>query len=210
MKQLNFKFSFDIDFSFILCMSSIQAWARLCSWTNGWALEEAVQHSQNTWGLATRSRMCLICDPLFQRLWLGVSLQRPRLETPFPQPCPPERRALACVWIKRWDTHAYAMQTPWEAVSSARAFVKLTTRVQTGKDQLHHWSFFLRMHAKWNASSIIFNAHTAVGVQGDGDFFTMSGQCLIGRVVNDLLDDVQWIIGAGVHSWSLLHRLEAF
>ena len=43
-----------------------------------------------------------------------------------------------------------------------------------------------------------------------GDFFAVTGQRFIGGVVDDFLDDVQRIVGAGVHAGSLFDRLESF
>ena len=107
-------------------------------------------------------------------------------------------------------THPNPMQAARKAIGASRALVKLATRVQTGKDELDHWSTLFGMQAKRDAPSIVLHAHRSVGVQNDFDFFAMPGQGLVGRVVEHLLDDVQGIVSTGVHPWTLLDRLESF
>jgi hypothetical protein len=44
----------------------------------------------------------------------------------------------------------------------------------------------------------------------DPDFFAETGQRLVGRVVEHLLDDVQRVVGPGVHARALLDGLQSF
>ena len=104
---------------------------------------------------------------------------------------------------------AHAVQTAGEAVRAAIAFVELAASVQACKDQLHHGSVFFRVQAKGNAAAIVFHTDGAVAVQCDLDFFTVSGQCFVRRVVDHLLHDVQGVVGAGVHAGALLDGLQA-
>jgi hypothetical protein len=48
-----------------------------------------------------------------------------------------------------------------------------------------------------------------VGVQRDLDLLAVAGQGLVGRVVQHFLDDVQRVVGAGVHARPLLDGLQA-
>ena len=102
------------------------------------------------------------------------------------------------------------MQAAREAVSAALALVKLATGMQAGEHQFNHRRFFFGVHAKRNATAIVFDADRAVAVQLHGDFFAVSGQRFVGGVVDHLLDDVQGVVGAGVHARALLDRLQAF
>ena len=47
-------------------------------------------------------------------------------------------------------------------------------------------------------------------MDGHLDLFTVTTQGLIGRVVQHFLDDVQWVVGAGVHARTLFYGLQAF
>ena len=70
--------------------------------------------------------------------------------------------------------HADAVQAAGEAVSPALAFVKFAASVQAGENDLDDGHFFLWVHAKGDAPSIVFNAHRAIGVQDDSDFFAVT------------------------------------
>ena len=78
---------------------------------------------------------------------------------------------------------AHAVQSTGEAVGAALAFVELTASVQSGENDLNDGYFFLWVHAKGNATAVVFDADRAVRVQGDGDFFAVAGQRLVGGVV---------------------------
>ena len=102
------------------------------------------------------------------------------------------------------------MQTAREAVGAALAFVKFATRVQAGEHQLNHRSVFLGVHAKRNATAVVFNRDRSVGVQHHLDFFAVACQRLVSGIVQHLLNDVQWVVSAGVHARALLDGLQAF
>ena len=108
------------------------------------------------------------------------------------------------------DADTHAVQAAGEAVGAAAAFVKLTARMQPGKHEFDHRGFFLWVHTKRNTAPVVVYADGAIGKQGDSDFFAVTGQRFIGGVVDDFLDDVQRVVGAGVHAGSLLDRLESF
>ena len=101
------------------------------------------------------------------------------------------------------------MQAAGETVSAALPLVELAPRVQAGEDQFDNGCFFLGMHAKGNATAIVFHADRGIGMQGDLDFFAVSGQGFIGRVVQHFLDDVQRVVGPGVHAGPLFDGLES-
>ena len=56
---------------------------------------------------------------------------------------------------------------------------------------------------------IVIDAYRTVSEQGNRDFFAKTGQGLVCCVVDHLLDDVQRVVGAGVHAGPLLDRLES-
>ena len=45
-------------------------------------------------------------------------------------------------------------------------------------------------------------------MQGNLQFFAVAGKRLIGRVVEYFLNDVQRVVGAGIHPWPLFDGLE--
>ena len=101
------------------------------------------------------------------------------------------------------------MQATRKAVRTSVALVELAARMQAGKDQLDHRGTFFRVQAKGNATAVVFHTDGAVGVQGEFDFFAESGQSLVGGVVDHLLQDVQGVVGTGVHAGTLLDGLQA-
>ena len=105
--------------------------------------------------------------------------------------------------------HAHAVQTTREAVGAARALVELAARMQAGKDELDHGRFFFRMQAKRNTAAIVLDADRAIAMQRDLDLFAIARQRFVGRVVQHFLDDVQRVVGAGVHARPLFDRLQA-
>ena len=82
--------------------------------------------------------------------------------------------------------------------------------MQAGEHQFNDRGFFFGMHAERNAAPVVVYADGAVGKQGDSDFFAVPGQRFIGGVVYDFLDDVQRVVGAGVHARTLFDRFESF
>ena len=82
--------------------------------------------------------------------------------------------------------------------------------MQSREHQFNDGRFFFGVHAKGNAAPIVFDAHRAIAVQLHRDFFAVPCQRFICGVVDHLLDDVQGVVGAGVHARALLDRLQAF
>jgi hypothetical protein len=104
---------------------------------------------------------------------------------------------------------ADAVQAAREAVGAAGALVELAARVQAGEDQLDHRRLLLGMQAEGDAAAIVLDADRGVGVERDLDFLAVAGQRLVGGVVQHFLDDVQRVVGAGVHARTLLDGLQA-
>ena len=82
--------------------------------------------------------------------------------------------------------------------------------MQLGEHQFNHGRVFFGMQAIRNAPAVIFDADRAIAVQRDFDLFAMTGQGLIGRVVQHFLNDVQRIVRARVHAGTLFNRLQSF
>ena len=108
------------------------------------------------------------------------------------------------------DTDPHAVQAARKAVSAALTFVEFATGVQSGEDQFDDGCFFFRMQTKGDTPTIVFNADRGIGVQGDAYFFSKTSQCFVGRVIQHFLDDVQRVVGTGVHARPLLDRLKPF
>ena len=105
--------------------------------------------------------------------------------------------------------HPHAVQTAREAVRPARALVELAPRVQAREHDLDHADALFGMQAKGNAPPIVFHADRAIGVLRHGNALAKPRQRLVGRVVDHLLDDVQGVVGPGVHARTLLDGLQA-
>ena len=101
------------------------------------------------------------------------------------------------------------MQPPRESVCATRTLVEFAAGVKTGEDNFHRRHFFFWMQTDRDAAAIVFNAHAAIFVQSDEDIFAMATERFIRGIVNDLLNDVQWILGTGVHTGSLPDRFES-
>ena len=100
------------------------------------------------------------------------------------------------------------MQAARKAVGTALALVKLATGMQAGEHQLDHRCFFFRMHAKRNAPAIVIHADRPIHMQGHPEFFTVPGECLICRVIEHFLNDMQRVVCTGVHAGPLFDRLQ--
>ncbi len=105
--------------------------------------------------------------------------------------------------------HTHAVQAAREAVGAARALVELAARMQAREDDLHHRHTLFGVQAEGDAAAVVGDGDGAVGVQGQVDALAETGQRLVGGVVDDLLDDVQRVVGAGVHARPLLDGLQA-
>ena len=99
------------------------------------------------------------------------------------------------------------MQATGEAVGAALAFVELAAGVQACEHQFDDRGVFFRVHAKRDAAAVVLDADRSVGVQRDFDLFAVAGQRFVGRVVEHLLQDVQGVVGAGVHARALFDGL---
>ena len=107
------------------------------------------------------------------------------------------------------DRDAHAVQAAREGVRAAALLVELAARVQLREDDLDGRRLLDRMRAHRDAAPVVLDAHRAVGVQRHRDARRVSAQRLVGRVVDDLLDDVQRTIGARVHPRPCAHRLQS-
>src|SRR5690606_16299492 len=81
--------------------------------------------------------------------------------------------------------------------------------MQTRKHQLDHRRMLFRMQAYRNAAPVVFNRYAAVSVQNDFDCGAKARQRLVSRVIDDLLHNMQGIVGAGIHAWPLLDGLKS-
>ncbi|OIQ66616.1 hypothetical protein GALL_518130 [mine drainage metagenome] len=104
--------------------------------------------------------------------------------------------------------HPNPVQAAGKTVGATLQLVELAAGVQAGEHQFDHRRVLLGMQAEGNATPVVFHAHTAVGVQGDGDALAITAQGFVGAVVYDFLDDMQRGVGAGVHARTLAHRLQ--
>jgi len=101
------------------------------------------------------------------------------------------------------------VQAAGEAVGAALALVEFAAGVQAGVHQLNHRCFFFGVHAKGDATPVVLHGDGAVSMDHDLDLFAVAAQGFIGRVVQHFLDDMQRIVGAGIHARALLDGLQA-
>ena len=69
---------------------------------------------------------------------------------------------------------------------------------------------FLGMRANRNTSAVVLNAKAAIGMFDDFNTLCVARQGFIGRIIDDLLNDVQRIFGTRVHARPLTNRLKTF
>ena len=79
--------------------------------------------------------------------------------------------------------------------------------MQAGKHQFYDRGVFFRVHTERNAATVVFNRDGAIAVQYDFDALAVPCQGLVSCIVQDLLHDVQWVVRARVHAWSLFDGL---
>ena len=72
--------------------------------------------------------------------------------------------------------------------------------MQAGEDDLDDRHALFGMQAHRDAPAIVGDLHAAVAQQPDIDVPGKAAQRLVGRVVDDFLDDVQRVFRAGVHA----------
>jgi hypothetical protein len=107
------------------------------------------------------------------------------------------------------DGRADAVQSAGDLVP---ATAELAARVQLGEDELDGADLLHRVDVSRDASSVVLDAHTAVGQEDDVDRVGVAGQSLVDGVVDDLVDEVVQAALAGradVHARPLAHGLQA-
>src|SRR5690606_5230269 len=109
--------------------------------------------------------------------------------------------------------HAHAVQTTGDLVATR---AELAAGVQLGE---HHVQRVLaaelrvRVRTDGDAAAIVFHGEAAVRVDGDRDLRAVTGERLVHRVVDHLVDELVEAVGhrvADVHAGALAHRLTAF
>ncbi len=105
---------------------------------------------------------------------------------------------------------AHAVQTAGDRVAAA---AELAAGVQLGHHRLDAGDAFARHLIDGDASSIVHDAHTAVGQNRHFDVGGVAGQGLVDGVVDDLVHQMVQAArsgGADVHARADAHRLKAF
>ena len=103
--------------------------------------------------------------------------------------------------VNNTDTHP--VQTAREFVIFAR---ELTTRMQTGQDQLNPRHPMFWVDIDWHAPAVVGHANAPVGQQGDFDAIAVSAHGLVNRVIDHLLDQVIGTLRVGVHTGAASNR----
>jgi hypothetical protein len=101
--------------------------------------------------------------------------------------------------------HADAVQTAGDFVVLV---VEFSARVQAREDELDAAHLLLGMDVHRHATAVIGHRQRVVLVQDDVDFFRVTGQRFVDRVVDDLVREVVGPGGVGVHARAAAHGLE--
>ena len=110
--------------------------------------------------------------------------------------------------VDHGDTHA--VQTAGHCITAA---AELAAGVQLGHHGLHTGDALARHLIDRDASTIVHHADAVVRQNGDLDMAGVSGQRLVDRVIDDLIDQVVQTARAGgtdVHTGADTHGLESF
>jgi hypothetical protein len=102
------------------------------------------------------------------------------------------------------------MQTAGEGVGAAPFLVEFSASMEARKYEFNHGRFFFGVQANWDASPVVFNGYAAVRVQGDLNMFTKASQGLVGRIIENFLNDVKRMLCSGIHARALAHGFKAF
>ena len=106
--------------------------------------------------------------------------------------------------------HTYTMQSAGHLVA---VLVELTTGMQQGHYHLQRRHTLFSVNARRYTTAIIKYAYRIVFVYGNGNVFTIARECLINRVIYDLIYQVVQALYtyiAYVHGWALTHRFKTF
>ena len=80
--------------------------------------------------------------------------------------------------------------------------------MQPGEDDLDDRHALVGVQAHGNAPAVVGDLDAAILEEADIDVARVTAQGLVGRVVDDFLDDVQRVLGTGVHARPLPDRLQ--
>lgn len=83
------------------------------------------------------------------------------------------------------------MQAAGERIRAAALLVEFAACVQARENQLDDRRVLFRVQADRNTASVVLDRNAAVAVQRDLNLLAVTGQRFVGRVVDDLLHDVQ-------------------
>ena len=87
---------------------------------------------------------------------------------------------------------------------------KFGARVQPGQNHLHAGDFFRGVQVHRHAAAVVRDLQRPVLVQNHVDFFGISGDRLVGAVVDDLLGQMIRPLGVRVHARPAPDRIEPF
>src|SRR5699024_10310984 len=86
---------------------------------------------------------------------------------------------------------------------------ELAASMQPGEDQFDNGGAFLGVRAYGDAASSVPDTDAAVCMHRDIKALCVSGQCLVGRVIDDFLNNMQRVVSEGIHARPLPHMLQA-
>ncbi|OIQ75847.1 hypothetical protein GALL_424830 [mine drainage metagenome] len=102
------------------------------------------------------------------------------------------------------------MQTTGDRVAAA---AELSTGVQDGEYDFHRWPFLDWVHRDWDSTAVVDNPDSAIFHDGYVDEIAVTGESLIDRVVDYLIDQVVQTPFTGrpdIHTGAFADRVEPF
>ena len=102
------------------------------------------------------------------------------------------------------------MQATREGISAAGTFVEFAPGMQARENNFNRRYFLFRVQADGNTTPIVLDANTTISIEYHIDMFAVAAECFIRSVIDNFLNDMEWILGTGVHARPLFDRLKAF
>jgi hypothetical protein len=80
--------------------------------------------------------------------------------------------------------------------------------VEPGEDDFDDWRLLLGVRAHRNSTAVVIDADAAIGMNHYIDIATEARQRFVGSVVDHFLNDMERVVGPGIHAGSAADRLQ--
>jgi hypothetical protein len=79
--------------------------------------------------------------------------------------------------------------------------------MQFGQDDLDPALTVFRVNIDRHTTTIVFHRQRTIFINGDSNFVGMTSQCLIDCIINNLLRQMVWACGIGIHAGTTTYRI---